>query len=147
MSLTTILDAIKAEADKIESIKTAFAYPPVKLDSAQLPSLYVIPGPAVYRNWTETKIVIQRDYNLRVPVGTVTSSTPEARIREIDPIITDVLVHFSGLSHMGQTDIFEMRVLNDTGIRVLSDYGAKFIGFVITIQIEQMKGLNYASNE
>ena len=117
-----------------------FALVPANLDTAQLPALYSLTGSATYNESTmgEWFEEVTRIYRIQVPVVPIGQANPETRESLCRPLIEKTAYTFNQYPTLGNCQGVRangVRVLSDSGIVVLPEWGAKFVGFEIRLQV------------
>jgi hypothetical protein len=154
MTYTDKLNLISSELVKIgksvTGIVSAIDPPPANPDSAKLPFLYVFSGNAQHdeerlgESYVETKRVFRIQVAI-VPTGQGDPNTREAKCR---PILDAVVQKYQSYATLSSLDFVErIKTLTDSGIVVLAEYGYKFIGFEIQIEVTYFSQRNYAATE
>ena len=147
MSISTVCTAIAAIAANVKGITSAKDPGTPKLDTAQLPALFVLTGPATYE-WFGDYGIETRQYRLQVavlPCDQGQSGQQEARCRPLLVAVRDAFAARPGLN--GVLDVLGVReasVMQDSGIIVLSTYDQTFWGFEVRVQVKETIGRTYA---
>ncbi len=123
--------------------------PPPKLDTAELPAVYAFTGQAVD---SETQDGAEwaweaRTYAVQCAVMPLGQGTPEEREKRCRPILVAVKNRLRAYPHLGVAGVQRARVLGDSGIVVLPEYGEAFIGFEVRVQVSVQIARAYAANE
>lgn len=132
MSIATICAAIAAIGKTVSGIISADDPPPEKLDSAQMPALYVFTGPATYDTSTYGFHREVRQYRVRVavaPDGQATAPFIEARVRTLIPLVSAAFIAAPSLNRA----TFQATVVGDSGVIPLPEYGA--VGFELRLEV------------
>jgi hypothetical protein len=120
--------------------ENVFALAPAKLDTAELPALYSLTGSAQYNESArgETWEEVTRLYRIQVPVVPTGQATPELRESLCQPLIEKVVYTFNEyptLNNCANVRANGVSVLSDSGIVVLPEWGAKYVGFEVRLQV------------
>jgi hypothetical protein len=146
MSITDVCTAIATIGDGITGITTAYSTPPAGLDTAQLPALYPLTGRAEYDNRSvgADAFIIRRFYRVQVaviPVGQGTPNEIESRCRAL---IDAVRKAFAKQPQLDRVSTVQNSIpVADTGIVRLEEYGSKFIGFDMTLMVDEIEARSY----
>lgn len=144
MSITTVCAAIAAIGASISGITSAKDPGTPKLDTAQLPALYVLTGPATHE-WYGDYGIETRQYRIQVavvPYDQGMSGQQEARCR---PVLTAVRNAFASRPALdGTVGVQESLVMQDSGIIMLSSYDQAFWGFEMRLQVKEVMERTYA---
>jgi hypothetical protein len=153
MTYTDKLNLISAELVKIgksvTGIVSAIDPPPANPDSAKLPLLYVFSGSAqndearLGENFVETKRVFRVQVAI-LPTGQGDPNTREIKCR---PILDAVVLKYQAYFTLADLDFVErIKVLSDSGIVVLPEFGYKFIGFEVPVEVTYFVPRNFAAD-
>lgn len=151
MSIVTVCQAIQTiiNAD-LASYMRAFDPPPASLDTAKLPAAWTFTGEAA-DDWLTLGSDGDREtrlYRVQVavlPEGQANPELREARIRPLIGYLRDCLAAHPSLG--GTQYVQSATVLGDSGIALLPEYGAKFVGFELRLQVIEYLRRTYANNE
>lgn len=137
--LRTITKTTPASMDGFQS-ESVFNLAPENLDTAQLPAAYSLLGSATYNESEdgESSDVITRLYRIQVPVLPIGQATPQIRESLCQPLLEKVTAKLRGYPTLGNVpnvNAMGARVLSDSGIVVLPEFGAKFVGFEVRLQV------------
>lgn len=150
MSIETVCEAIREIGQDISGIKMAFDPPPAKLDTASLPALYVLTGPATH-DWLRAGSdgdYETREYRVQVAVLPLGQATPQASEERARPLVTAVRDAFVARPGLGPLeDVLQMTVLGDSGVVRLPDYGEQFIGFEMRLRVVEAIERIYGDEE
>lgn len=129
---------------------SVFALAPAKLDSAELPAVYSLTGSATYdeSELGEKWEVVTRLYRVQVAVVPIGLANPEIRESKCQPLLELVTHHLSGFPTLNNTaHVKKARVLSDSGIVVLPEFAAKYVGFEIRLQVQYHQLRAFGSGE
>lgn len=157
MSITTVCAGIVAIVNALPAVAVgATSYtlravdpPPEKFDTAELPGVYVLSGPAAY-DWASAGSdggYETRQYRVGVAIeasGQSISPKVEARGRVFIPVLRDA---FASYPLLGTASVRNSQVVSDTGVGFLSAYDNNLIGFEIILSVEEYVQRTYATNE
>lgn len=135
--ITLVCDGIAA-VGKISGIQTAFAIPPAGLETAELAALYAFTGTATNDQQTLGAGFFQetRLYRVQVAVLPTGQGTPELRETRCRPLITGLNQALRDNPSLGGVaGVQKSLVVGDSGIVLLPEWGGKFIGFEIRLQV------------
>jgi len=135
MSIATIGAAIAAIGATVSGMVSAGDPPPEKLDSAEMPALYVFTGPATYDTATYGFHRETRQYRVRVAVAPEGQATPpviEARVRTLLPLVSAAFIAAPTLNRT----VLQATVLGDSGVILLPEYGA--VGFELRLEVNDV---------
>ena len=131
-TIATITGAIVAIGGAVTGIVAADDPPQEKLDSAQMPALYVLTGAAEYNTDDRGITRTTRRYRVRVAVAPTGQATPpllESRVRTLIPLLRAAYVANPTLNRTVLTSY----ALGDSGITILPEYGA--VGFEMQLEV------------
>jgi len=129
-------------------IAKTFDPPPPKLDTAQLPAFYVFTGNATRIEDDYGNIEITRTYRMQVafiPIGQGDPYTRETEGRALIDLVTETFSKYSSLGKV--KNVQTISVLSDSGIVVLPEWGLRFIGFEVPLQVKYLLKKEYAVGE
>jgi hypothetical protein len=132
MSIADTCAGIVAIGATVSGIFNASDPPPEKLDSAEMPALYVFTGPATYDTSTYGFHRETRQYRVRVAVAPEGQATPpviEARVRTLLPLVSAALIAAPTLNGKA----WQATVLGDSGVILLPEYSA--VGFELRVEV------------
>ena len=147
--ITLYANALKVVAEKVVGLQSVFDPPPPKIDSAQLPALYILTGGTDSEDITDNNfIATSRMYRVQVAVMPIGQGNPYSRETIARPLIENVKSVFRKYPSLGGAQgVQSMKVVNDSGIVILPEYGMKFIGFEVTLRIISVIPREYATGE
>jgi hypothetical protein len=132
MSITATCAGIVAIGKTVSGIVSADDPPPEKIDSAEMPALYVFTGPATYDTSTYGFHREVRQYRVRVAVAPEGQATPpfiEARVRTLLPLVSAALIAAPTLNRAA----WQATVVGDSGVIQLPEYSA--VGFELRLEV------------
>jgi len=115
--------------------------PPPKWDTYEIPGLYVLTGAStdVPQGDDGADVLENRAFHIQVPFMPVGASTPYSREVIGRPILDAMKLVYRDFARNGLvTGVFQMRVVNDSGIAILTEYDGQFIGFDIEMLVQMM---------
>lgn len=127
-----------------------FDPPPAGLQTADLPAMFVWTGTATHSEGSmgESFVETTRRFYLQIAVIPVGQGDPNTRETLIRPLIDATLTVLRQHPKIKSLDWVEkMTVGSDSGVIILPEYGGKFIGFEIPIDVSYFAIRTYASNE
>lgn len=122
--------------------------PPATLDTAKLPLLYTFTGPARYEEYMDDFIVEQRDYRIQVavlPLGEASPYLREARVRPILVATRNLYFQYPTLDQV--KGVQSATPQGDSGVVILPEWGQKYIGFELRLQVIEYVPRTYADKE
>jgi hypothetical protein len=143
VSVKTVAEAIVALAAANKAalgIETAKDPPPAALDTALLPCLYVWTGPAQYSavDLGSDYVLETRLYRVQVAVAPEGEATPEMLEARTRPILTAARdMYFSWPQINATTWVQTSQPISDSGVILLPEYGSKFVGFELRVQVSE----------
>lgn len=151
MSIETVPPAIVVIGEGVSGILTAKDPPPAQIDTAQLPCLFVFTGEASC-DWEllgDPDVGVEsRTYRVQVAVVPRNQATPETRETRCRPLIgavRDALASRPSLG--GVTGVLNSVVTGDSGVAILPEYEAKFIGFEVRLEVTEIIARTYSAGE
>ena len=134
-AIATVTGAIATIGAAVTGIVSADDPPQEKLDSAQMPALYVLTGAAEYDTDSRGVTRTTRRYRVRVAVAPTGQATPpllESRVRVLIPLLQAAYVANPTLNRTVLTSY----VLGDSGITILPEYNA--VGFEMQLEVRDI---------
>lgn len=129
-SIADICAAIVALGGAVTGIVSAADPPPAKIDTAQMPALYVLTGAAEYTD--EHINEERRQYRVRVAVAPTGEANPpllEARIRTLLPLVKAKFIDNPTITRTALL----CTPLGDSGVILLPEYNA--VGFELRLEV------------
>ncbi len=127
-----------------------FDPPPANLNTADLPALFVWTGTASHdesilgENFVDTT----RRFYLQVAVIPLGQGDPNTRETLVRPLLDSALTVFRQHTSLKGLEFVEnVSVGSDSGVIILPEYGGKFIGFEIPIDVKYFALRDHAPNE
>ena len=147
-TIDNICDAIESIGDGISGIEASYSEPPSALNTADLPCLFPLIGPATdyqYATQMGSKLVkIPRIFRIVVPVMPKGIGTPEEIETIGRPLIAKVTFAFIKKQTLPGVDtVLRTQVLNDTGLILLDVFDGKYIGFEVEFLVEVLERYVY----
>lgn len=140
MSLSTIRAAITELGKEIPGIESCLYPPPGTLDTATLPALYVLIGESIDDSATlgAERILERREWRIQVAVAPY----GEGNIAQIEEAAETLIPNTKAVYHNnpgldGVNGVQNSRVIGDTGTGMLQEYGGKYVGFEVRLEVEQ----------
>ena len=150
MTIALHKTAIATIAGTVTGITKAFEYSPAKIDTAELPALYILTGDANndFEIIGDDMVQTTRTYRLQVacvPTGQASAETREALI---PPIIEATVNKFAGAPFLnGTIGVKNSLPKSDSGIVVLPEFGMMFVGFEVRLQVTYVVERQYLEFE
>jgi hypothetical protein len=150
--LTNICAKIALIGAEISGInpKGLFDPPPANLQTADLPALFTWTGVAQHNESVlgEDFIETTRRFYIQIAVIPTGQGDPNTREKLVRPLIESALTVLRKHPKLLGLDWVEKVVVgSDSGIIMLPEYGGKFIGVEIPIDVTYIVLRNYAANE
>lgn len=147
--ISTITEAIKTIGEGVTGIVTAFNPPPVNLNTGDLPALYTFTGNASYSDELgPNRVVIRRTYRVQVAIIPTGQGDPNTRELLCQPLLDQVVDQYWQYPRLGRTArIRSARVVSDSGIVLLPEWGGKYIGFEIRLEVTTIEPRTIAKGE
>jgi hypothetical protein len=119
----------------IADIKTAQFPAPPNLDTASLPGAYILTGSNTYDLDAVEVTNMTRIFRVQVACLPTASGNPYERELIVPPLIekTATAINAKRYNH-GLAFVETIRVVTDSGIVILPEFGAKFIGFELQVE-------------
>ena len=144
--MSTIIEevcaGIKTVGALAPGIVTAFNPPPVAVETAHMPALYAFLGSASHNEtaYGPNRVLTTRIYRVQVAVIPTGQGNPATRETQIRPLLQTTIEHYRKFPLLNRTAyVRNARVLSDSGIVILPEWGGKFIGFEIRLQVESIE--------
>jgi hypothetical protein len=138
--ISLVCSGIRTIGTPITGITTAFATPPANLETAELPALYPFTGAMSPDEEDSTSVTETRTYRVQVavlPTGQGDPNTREALCRPLlEAVNAAYRIHF-GLGNV--VGVQNSRVVSDSGIVLLPEWGGKFIGFEVRLAVTTIR--------
>jgi len=131
-TIAQVCAAIVAVGGAVSGIATATDPPPEKLDSAQMPALYVRTGDATWDMSSYLMPKSTRAYRARVAIAPLGQANPpllESRVRELLIPLVTAYYNAPTLNRV----VLQATVSSDGGIVILPEYDA--VGFEIVLEV------------
>lgn len=131
--------AIKTIFTNFSGITKAFDVVPEKLDTAELPALWSFTGQAPHNEtlFGQNILSYERIYRIQVAVLPTGQATPTLRELKVAPLIESVSEELEAYPMLKNTaGVQEAKVMSDSGIVILPEFGASFVGFEIRLQVK-----------
>lgn len=154
--MTDILSAICAKiatiGRAIEGINVQGVYdpPPANLQSADLPAMFTWTGVANHNVSAlgEGFIETTRRFYVQVAVLPIGQGDPNTRETLVRPLIAAALIQFAKYPHFRDVNFVQKCVIvSDSGVIILPEYGGKYIGFEIALDITYFAPRSFAAGE
>ena len=127
-----------------------FDPPPANLNTADLPAVFIWTGTATHNEGSlgENLIESTRRFYLQVAVIPTGQGDPNTREALVRPLIEATLTTLRQHPKLkGMEWVEKLTAGSDSGVILLPEYGGKFIGFEIPLDITYIALRTYASNE
>jgi hypothetical protein len=150
--ITSICGKLALVGHEITGINSNGVYdpPPVNLQTANLPALFVWTGTATHDedNLGESLVETTRRFYAQVAVIPTGQGDPNTRETLIRPLIEAALAAYRKHPKLyGLEWVARVKVGSDSGVIILPEYGGKFIGFEISLDVVYITPRTYASSE
>lgn len=138
MTIDAISTAIGEIGEELTEIKSSYGLAPKKLDTAELPALYPLTGSAEYSESLlgEHYLAETRTYRIQVavlPIGQADANERESLCR---PLLELVRNKFGSHPSLKNTErVQEANVVSDSGVVILPEWGASFVGFEVRLRV------------
>lgn len=157
MTIETVNAAVKRIAEAIPPVTVSAsetysfhgANPlPPKIDTAEMPLVYTLTGPAVDSNVAGEEFNYEtRLYYVQCAVLKVGQGTPNERETRCRPLLIALKDALSANPHLGAAYVELSDVKGDSGIVILSEYDGLNIGFQITLAVIERTPRPFAAYE
>lgn len=131
---------LAAEGRQIEGMNAegVFDPPRANLETAHLPALYTLTGNATHTGELgEMDAYTSRRFNIQVAVIPTGQGDPNTREAQCRPLLEQTLKHYRAYALTARIDwVSEIKIVSDSGIVILPEYGGKFIGFQISLDVK-----------
>lgn len=131
-------------------ICTVFDPPPPNLESGALPALYVFTGSATHNDAALGPNLVQVTRTLRVQVAVIPTGAGDPKTREsaCRPLLDAVMAAYWKHPHLNQTArVRSARVVSDSGVVLLPEWGMRFIGFEVRVEVVTIEPRAIAKGE
>ena len=140
MSIETVCAGLVAIGADVAGIESAPDPPPENLDSASLPALYALTGESMDDDTMLGAEFVQeiRTYRVQVAVaayGEGTVAQTEGKARPLIQLVKSAYANRPNLESI--LNVQKVRVLGDSGVEILAEYGGKFIGFEVRVEVTE----------
>lgn len=145
-----ICDALIAIGATVTGVTSAIDPPPANPTTAVLPLLYVFTGPATVLEdeHGETWDTLVRQFRLQVAVIPTGQGDPNTRETLVRPLIDAAVDKFRSYPQLNGLKFVErLRVVSDSGVAILPEYGGKFIGFEVRLEVQYIQRRALAARE
>jgi hypothetical protein len=143
---TSIAGGIQTVGRGIAGIKTAFALAPTNIDSSQLPALYSFTSSSTIDTETlgDGVPLVRRTMRVQVAVIPIAEGDPTQREAKCRPLIDEAIDQFLAYPQLGGVAGVQLaEPVSDSGIVVLPEWGSKFIGFEIRLEVNYVLSRTY----
>jgi len=142
-----ISDALATIGGAVSGIKLSSDPPPANPQSANLPLLYVLSGPAAHDD-AEQLVEVTRTFRVQVAILPTGLGDPNMREKTCRPLLDAVTEKYRSYYNLASVPFVErIRLVRDSGIVVLPEYGYKYIGFELQIEVTYFATRSFASGE
>jgi len=143
--IADICSGIAVIGGEVSGIKTVFDPLPASVESAHLPALWVFTGPSQQVEELSGHLPItRRIFRVQIAVLPNGQSTPQEREIRCRPLIDAVWAQFRSYPFLGGVDfVHSSRPLSDSGIVILPEFGGKFVGFELRLEVEYIEPVTY----
>lgn len=137
------------DGESLIGLTTTFSTAPEKLDSEELPAQYSLTSAGNESNeYGESEEYLKRVYRVQVavlPIGQATPTLRETLCRDLIERTRRQLKRYPFLKNTA--GVARARVLGDSGVVVLPEFGMAFVGFEIRIEVTYAEIVNFAEQE
>lgn len=131
-------------------ITTAFDPPPPGLESGALPALYVFTGQGVPEDTLPGSLLVKMTRSFRMQVAVIPTGQGDPKTREtlcrplIDAVYAAIWAH-PRLDKLAR--VRSAKATSDSGVVILPEWGMKFIGFEVRIEVVTIEPRTVAKGE
>ena len=146
MSVAAVTDALATLEKKITGVKAAYSLneTPQRLNVSALPTFINWPGAATFE--TATGIGIEtRQYRCILFIDPIESPV-EMRYKAAtaEPLLAAARLAFLGVPGLASTtDVLSARLVSDSGLIVIADYGAQYLGSEYIVEVKEEFNVTY----
>lgn len=150
MSVAAVTDALKAVELTISGVKAAYSLNeiPQRLNVSSLPAFVNWPGAATYEMSGGLAIETRR-YRCILYVDPL-QSPAEMRYKgaNAEPLLAAARVKLLGAAGLrGTADVLSARLVGDTGLIAIEDYGGTYMGVEFTVEVKEHVVIAYADSD
>lgn len=134
--INLVCSGIQTIGAAVSGITTAWSTPPAGLETAELPALYAFTGAMAPDEEDSSSVTETRTFRVQVavlPTGQGDPNTREALCRPLLEAVNAAFREHFGLG--GVAGVQVVRVVSDSGIVLLPEWGGKFIGFEVRLAV------------
>lgn len=128
-------------------VKLAVDPPPANLQTGELPAVWTFTGPNRESEYSPTLNIVRRTMRVQCAVIPTGQGDPNQREKLVRPVLEAVATKLRQYPSLGVNYIQKATVTGDSGVVVLPEYGRKFIGFEIQLEVMYFVRRSYAENE
>lgn len=148
----TAIAAICAEKKlgvSLTGITSTFATAPEKLDTEELPAQYSLTSGGTESNeYGENEEYVKRVYRVQIAVLPIGQATPTARETLCRDLLEKTRMQLKRYPFLNDTErVARARVLGDSGVVILPEFGMAFVGFEIRVEVTYAELINFAEQE
>lgn len=146
MSVLAVTDALATLEKTISGINAAYSLDetPQRLNVSSLPAFINWPGTATYE--TRTGLAIEtRSYRCILYIAPLESPV-EMRYKgaTAEPLLAAARLVFLGSPGLASTtDVLSARLVGDSGLIIIEDYGGFYLGIEFTVQVQEEINVTY----
>lgn len=130
-----LINIVKA----VPGITAGFFPAPPNIETAQLPAAFVFTGSNTYDAASDISNMV-RIFRLQVACIPISQGDPFTRETKIPPLIQTCAHAINAKRETHNIDWVEtIRVVTDSGIVILPEYGMKFIGFELQVEVKYIE--------
>jgi hypothetical protein len=150
--ISTLCAKIATIGEGISGINSngVFDPPPANLQTAELPALFTWTGTAAHNESVLGEDFVETTRRFFVQVAVIPSGQGDPNTREtlVRPLLEAALAQFRKYPRFNDVDWVEkVNLLSDSGVIILPEYGGKFIGFEIQLDITYIAPRTFAAGE
>lgn len=150
LTLHEIAQRLSEIGGDVVGIRRAFDPPPPKLDSGDLPALWIFTDRSSIDAETDGIVNTSRTFRIQVAVLTLSEGDPYTRETRCRPLLDLVSSKFQGtptLRNLPFVRPMGASVLSDSGIVILPEFGGQFIGFEVRLQVQHFVNRSFEEGE
>ncbi len=143
--INLVCSGIQTIGTGITGITKAFATPPAGLETAELPALYAFTGAMTPDDEDSSFVTETRAFRVQVAVLPTGQGDPNTREAKCRPLLEAVNAAFRARFGLGGVEgVQTSRVVSDSGIVLLPEWGGKFIGFEVRLAVTMIRERHFA---
>jgi len=125
-----------------------FDLPPANLNTGDLPAVFTWAGPGQHSPLGEMVDITARRFYVQVAVIPISQGDPNTRERLVRPLMEAALAAYRGHPRLTNLDWVRVALVgSDSGVIILPEYGGKFVGFEISLDVTYITPRTISTNE